>query len=77
MTVRALQLGQFWRRDSSGDVFLVTKLYTEVFSQIAVLRRAPVKGEAEGETIRVKVTRDSAGASLPGYTFTQDSGVDF
>jgi hypothetical protein len=77
MAVRALQLGQLWRRDSSGDVFLVTKLYTEVFSQIAVLRRAPVKGEGEGETIRVKVARDAAGATLPGYTFTQDVGVDF
>ena len=77
MAVRALQLGQLWRRDSSGDVFLVTKLYSEVFSQIAVLRRAPQAGVAEGETIRVKVARSVAGASLPGYTFTQDAGMEF
>lgn len=77
MAVRALQLGQLWRRDASGDVFLVTKLYSEVFSQMAVLRRAPGAGVAEGETIRVKVMRNAAGASLPGYTFTQDGGMEF
>jgi len=77
MSVLALQLGQLWRRNSSGDVFLVTKLYSEVFSQIAVLRRAPVNGASEGETIRVKVLRGDAGASLPGYTFTQDAGMEF
>lgn len=77
MAVRALQLGQLWRRDSSGDIFLVTKLYNEVFSQIAVLRRAPVAGVAEGETVRVKVARDHSGANLPGYTFTQDAGAEF
>lgn len=77
MAVRALQLGQLWRRDSSGDVFLVTKLYSEVFSQIAVLRRAPVAGTNEGETIRVKVLREDEGATLPGYTFTQDAGMEF
>ncbi|HZU22644.1 MAG TPA: hypothetical protein VE998_07400, partial [Terriglobales bacterium] len=71
------QLGQLWRRDSSGDVFLVTKLYSEVFSQIAVLRRAPANGTAEGETIRVKVVRGDAGSTLPGYTFTQDAGDEF
>lgn len=76
MSVRALQLGQLWRRDSSGDVFLVTKLYSEVFSQIAVLRRAPAAGVAEGETVRVKVMKDNSGATLPGYTFTQDVGVE-
>jgi hypothetical protein len=76
MSVRALQLGQLWRRDSSGDVFLVTKLYSEVFSQIAVLRRAPMNGTTEGETIRVKVMRNDSGATLPGYTFTQDVGVE-
>ena len=77
MAVRALQLGLLWRRDSSGDVFLVTKLYSEVFSQIAVLRRAPVAATNEGETIRVKVLREDSGATLPGYTFTQDAGMEF
>jgi hypothetical protein len=77
MAVRSLQLGQLWRRDATGDVFLVTKLYNEVLSQVAVLRQAPAAGKAEGETIRVKVARDDSGATLPGYTFTQDAGADF
>ena len=76
MAVRSLQLGQLWRRDESGDIFLITKLYNEVLSQVAVLRRAPVAGKAEGETVRVKVAKSAAGATLPGYTFTQE-GMEF
>jgi hypothetical protein len=72
MAVKTIQLGQVWRNDSTGQDFLVTKLYTEVFSQYAMLR--PAAGAApDAAAIRVKVVKSSEGVSLPGYTFTQDS----
>ena len=76
MAVKRLQLGQHWRRDSSGEIFLVTKLYDEVFSQMAVLRCAAQAGPTPGDTVRVKVSRSAAGATLPGFTFAQE-GEDF
>lgn len=70
--VKAVQAGQVWRNDASGANFLVTKVYTELFTQYAMLRPANVSAP-EAETIRVKVARQDQGMTLPGYTFTQDS----
>jgi hypothetical protein len=72
MAVKSIQLGQVWRNDESTRNFLVTKLYNEVFSQVAILRPADSTA-AQAETIRIKVQSGAGGASLPGYTFTQDS----
>lgn len=71
MAVKSIQLGQVWRKDETGETFLVTKLYNEVFAQYAILR--PAKTAAGSETIRLKVQRTGDGVTLPGYTFTQDS----
>lgn len=72
MSVKAIQLGQVWRHDATGQNFLVTKLYNEVFTQFAMLRPADASA-ANAETTRVKVTKSADGATLPGYTFTQES----
>ena len=72
MAVKAIQLGQVWRNDQTGETFLVTKLYDEVFSQYAMLRRADSTAASAG-TVRLKVQRTDDGVVLPGYTFTQDS----
>jgi hypothetical protein len=71
MSVKVIQLGQVWRKDDTGENYLVTKLYNEVFAQFAMLR--PTRAAAVSETIRLKVQRTQDGATLPGYTFTQDS----
>ncbi|HUO59800.1 MAG TPA: hypothetical protein VMU24_03965 [Candidatus Acidoferrales bacterium] len=76
MAVKSLQLGQVWRQDSSGQNFLITKLYNEVFSQWAILRPAD-SSAATTETRRIKVQKNAEGVGLPGYTFTQDSGEQF
>ena len=70
--VKSIQLGQVWHNDQSGENFLVTKLYNEVFAQIAVLRHADATA-ATTDTVRVKVQKTAEGATLPGYTFTQES----
>lgn len=71
MAVKTIQLGQVWRNDQSGQNYLVTKLYNEVFAQFAILRQADAKATT-ADTIRVKVLRNAQGQSLPGYTFTQE-----
>jgi len=70
--VKTIQAGQIWRNDQNGANFLVTKVYSEVFTQYAMLRPANVSAP-ESESIRVKVSRLDDGMTLPGYTFTQDS----
>jgi hypothetical protein len=72
MAVKAIQLGQVWRHDETGQTYLVTKLYNEVFAQYAILRRAD-SSAATTDTTRVKVAKTGDGSSLPGYTFTQES----
>jgi len=71
MAVKSIQLGQVWRKDDSGQDYLVTKVYSEVFAQFAVLRPAEVTAP-DAPTVRVKVTKGNDGASLPGFTFTQE-----
>lgn len=71
MAVKSIQLGQVWRNDGDGQDYLVTKVYSEVFSQFAVLRPAEVTAP-DAPTTRVKVVKAAEGASLPGFTFTQE-----
>jgi hypothetical protein len=72
MPVKSIQLGQVWRNDANGTNYLVTKLYSEVFSQFAMLRQADSQA-ANVDTVRVKVAKTADGATLPGYTYTQDA----
>ena len=72
MAVKSIQLGQVWRNDQTAQNYLVTKVYTEVFTQWAILRIADSTA-ASTDTVRVKVQKSNEGATLPGYTFTQES----
>ena len=71
MAVKSIQLGQVWRSEADGQDYLVTKIFSVFFSQFAVLRPAGISAP-DAPTKRVKVTKSSDGASLPGYTFTQE-----
>ena len=71
MAVNSIQLGQVWRSDADGQDYLVTKVYSEVFTQYAMLRPAGITAP-DAPTVRIKVTKTPQGAALPGYTFTQD-----
>ncbi len=72
MSVKSIQLGQVWRNNQTSQNYLVTKVYNEVFAQWAMLRVADSTA-ATTDTVRVKVQKTPEGATLPGYTFTQDS----
>ena len=71
MAVKSIQLGQVWRKDDNGQDYLVTKVYSEVFTQYAVLRPAEVTAP-DAPTMKVKIAKSAAGAALPGFTFTQE-----
>jgi hypothetical protein len=71
MAVKGIKLGQVWRQDASGQDFLVTKVYSEVFSQFAVLRPAEVNAP-DAPVVKVKVAKSGDGVTLPGFSFTQE-----
>jgi len=64
MTSRKIQIGQLWKNLESGDTFLVTRVYNEALSTIAVLRKS---GAEEESQLRIKVERTSEGQSIPGF----------
>ena len=71
MAVSAVLSGQVWRLRESGQSWLVTKVYSDVFASYAILRRV---GGTEAEVRRLKVEKTSEGVSLPGFVFDQDAG---
>ncbi len=71
MAVKSIKLGQVWRQDATGQDHLVTKVYSEVFTQYAVLRPAEVTAP-DSPTVKVKVAKSGDGVTLPGFSFTQE-----
>lgn len=71
MAVSSIQLGQVWRSETDGLDYLVTKVYSEVFTQYAMLRPAGINAP-DAPTVRIKVVKGPQGATLPGYAFTQE-----
>jgi hypothetical protein len=65
-----IRIGQVWKKVGTAETFLVTKLYNEALSTIAVLRPT---GAATESMIRVKVERRPDGQSLPGYSMAQEN----
>lgn len=66
---RSILLGQVWQSTATGENFLVTRVYQEVFSNVAVLRKV---GDETAGTVKVKVQKTANGVTLPGYAFTQE-----
>jgi hypothetical protein len=69
MTVPKIQIGQLWKKSDSGEVFLVTRVYTEALSTMVVLRKSGSESEA---LIRVKADRTPDGHSIPGFVPAED-----
>jgi hypothetical protein len=70
MAVASIQLGQVWRLTETGDNWLVTKIYSELFASYAVLRK--VDG-SDRDVRRVKVEKSAEGVALPGFLFAPES----
>ena len=70
MPVGKIQVGQVWKKDDSGESYLITKVYNEAIATFALLRKTGA--EAEG-TIKIKVDQRGPSQALPGFTYTQES----
>jgi hypothetical protein len=64
-----IQIGQLWKKDATGDIYLVTRVYSEALSSVAVLRKS---GSESEPFLRVKIERSADGQTLPGYSPAQD-----
>ena len=67
MAKHRVAAGQIWREKATGTDFLVTRVYAQLFEEIAVLRQ--VGGE---ESRRVKLAPAAPEGPLAGYV--QQSG---
>ena len=70
MPMRKLQVGQVWKKQGTGDSYLVTKVYTEALATFAVLRKAGSENEAP---LRIRAERSNGSQTLPGFAFAQES----
>ena len=68
--MKKIQVGQVWKKDGTGDSFLVTKIYNEALTSFAVLRKT---GAEDEPPMRVKVTHTGGTPHLPGFTYTQQA----
>jgi hypothetical protein len=68
--VRKLQVGQVWKKEDSGESYLVTKVYNEALTTFAILRKAGAESE---RPVKVKVDRKGPAYALPGFSYAQES----
>lgn len=68
-SVSRIQIGQLWKNDGTGEIYLVTRVYAEALSTVATLRKSGAENEAQ---IRVKVERAPGGQTLPGFSPAQE-----
>ena len=68
MSLIKIQVGQLWKKDATGDIYLVTRIYSEALNTMAVLRKSGAEGEAQ---IRVRVERAARGHTIPGFSPAQ------
>lgn len=68
--MQKIQVGQVWKKDDTGETFLITKVYNEALTSFAVLRKT---GSEDQPPLRVKISRAGTSPELPGFTFTQKS----
>jgi hypothetical protein len=68
MASQRIQIGQVWKKVGTEETFLVTKLYNEALTTIAVLRPT---GAETLSMVRVRVERKGDSHELPGYSMAQ------
>jgi hypothetical protein len=65
-----IQVGQVWKKDDSGENYLITKVYNEALTTYAVLRKAGAESE---RGLKVKVDRHGPAVALPGFSYAQEA----
>jgi hypothetical protein len=69
MSVSKIQIGQLWKKEDTGEIYLVTRVYTEALSTMVVLRKSGAEDQA---LIRVRVERTATGHNIPGFSPAQE-----
>ncbi len=69
MGVSKIQIGQLWKKEGTGDTYLVTRVYNEALSTMVVLRKSGAENEP---LIRVRAERTPTGHSIPGFVPAQE-----
>jgi hypothetical protein len=64
MSVKRIQIGQLWKKQDTGETFLVTRVYTEALTTLVVLRKS---GAEDQDLIRVRAERTVTGQNIPGF----------
>src|SRR5438094_8085194 len=67
-SVSKIQVGQLWKKDGTGDIYLVTRLYSEALNTMVILRKSGAEDEMQ---IRVRVERAVEGQKIPGFSPAQ------
>ena len=70
MPSRKIQIGQVWKKDATGESYLITKVYTEALATYAVLRKAGAENE---RAEKVKVDHRGPSNLLPGFSYSQEA----
>ena len=73
MTPPRVQVGQVWKKDDTGETYLITKVYNEALTTFAILRKTGAESE---KAIKARVVRQGGAQSIPGFTNAQ-SADDF
>jgi len=69
MAISKIQIGQLWKKDGTGDTYLVTRVYSEALTTMVVLRKSGSEDEA---LIRVRAERTPNGQVMRGFTPAQE-----
>jgi hypothetical protein len=70
MSVPKIQIGQLWKKDGTGDTYLVTRVYSEALSTMVILRKS---GSEEEALTRVRAERTPSGQNIPGFSPAQEN----
>ena len=70
MAASKIQVGQVWKKDDSGENYLITKVYNEALTTFAVLRKAGAENE---RALKVKVDHRGPAVTLPGFSYAQEA----
>jgi hypothetical protein len=70
MSAPKIQIGQLWKQDGTGDIYLVTRIYSEALNTMVILRKSGAEGEA---VTRVRVERTPKGHTIPGFSPAMDN----
>jgi len=68
VTLSRVQVGQVWKKEDTGETYLVTKVYNEALTTYAMLRKTGAETE---KAIKARVVRQGGSQSIPGFSNAQ------